>query len=282
MDGWISTHFTQPYNILVEYSWRKHYAQPNSYSYPPKEEKVKPFLEAVQQMWLQPFAKLFAEEQLFAKIAPLRIYLYGSYNMHPIGVELIRNTSAPAIEMHLYGVNEFNPTNSDHRYILMRSLYHQMALRLTEVVPFEYDKFQSISQGQYTGDIGYVEYFLSEIKTQRAMYDYSPYALRDGFFTLYSPVSPRTEFAEILSIFFASTLEERTAAFERAGKWHNVEEDPTLTEQNKKEAERAVSILRAKEKMVNDYLRYSIKVPLIRIQRELYQARVSTSTPTQP
>lgn len=80
--------------------------------------------------------------------------------------------------MHLYGVNEFNPTNSDHRYILMRSSSTtKMALRaLRRVVPFEYDKFQSISQGQYTGDIGYVEYFYQKLKHSVLCMTTSPYA----------------------------------------------------------------------------------------------------------
>lgn len=278
LDRWIAEKLTKPYNISVEYRWQKHASQQNSFSYPPQEEKIEPFLQAVLYLAIEPFSELLAEEELFRKIAPLKIYLYGGKNLHPIGIELIRNTEAPPIEMHLYGVNDFNPNDEEDLFALTRSIYHQLALRLTEIVPYGYEEFWKLSEGQHTGSIGFVRDFLSELNTRRAVYGYSGYSLREGFFTLYSQVSARDEMAEILSIFFATTMDEKLAAYERAGRYHTDPHDPAYGERNKKAAEKAVAMLRAKEKFVTQYLAEEVEVPLIRIQRRLHLARTSYTT----
>lgn len=273
VDQWIETHLTKPYNISVEYRWHKHSSQKDSYSYPPSEEKVLPVLEAVNQLAIEPFAELLAKDNLYRKVFPLRIYLYGGNNIHPIGIDLIRNTSAAPIEMHLYGVNDFDPNNRQDLFALCRSIYHQLALHLIEVVPYDHEAFWVLSDGRHTGSIGFVRPYLSELRDRNAIYGYSGYSLREGFFTLYSQVSARDEMAEILSIFFATTLDDLLAAYERASKYHTDPNDPAYGDTNKKEAEKAVAMLKAKEKFVTNYLAKEVETPLIRIQRKLHQAR---------
>lgn len=275
LDLWIKEKLTKPYNISVEYRWEKHTSQNDSYSYPPREEQIKPFLEAVLQLAIEPFAELFAQNNLFQRVSPLRMYLYGGHNIHPIGIELVRNNDAPAVEMHLYGVDDFDPTDEETLFALARSVYHQMMERLTEVIPYDADAFGTLSEGRYKASIGFVHPFLSELHTRKEIYGFSPYSLREGFFTLYSMVSQRDEFAEILSVFFATTLSERMEAYNIASKYATDPNDPAYGEANKKKAEKAVAMLHAKEEMVKKYLSEEVKVPLIRIQRKLHLAKIT-------
>ncbi len=150
LDQWIKTNITIPYGIEVVYYWDSNSAEVGSYTYPPETEKVKPVLEAIKYLGLQLFQQQTTGGKDFWKGKnPLKIYLYGGENINSEGQELIGNESAVAREMFIYDVNNFDPRNKEKVYVLMRSVFHQLARVLGEVFPYDRYRFSLISDKNY-------------------------------------------------------------------------------------------------------------------------------------
>lgn len=257
LDTWISSQFS-PYNIDVRYRWAKQNLPIGSISTPPKTEQVRPALEAVERLWINLYSDAKAGGKDFLKgKAVLRLTLLGDDELSDKGVLLrlwYRQTASN--EFFLFGLNSFAPTRKASVYRLMRSLHHQFARRLTEQIPYDRDAFASISPKSY-GSLSLV-YDAKSLERRVGMSDF---ALRRGFYTLYSMASPEVEFAEIVSVLLMHSAVELERAEETAGR-------PTTadSEAARREAEEMQSQLRAKRAFVESYFKDKLGISLSRLQ----------------
>ncbi|MDO4230378.1 MAG: putative zinc-binding metallopeptidase [Capnocytophaga sp.] len=153
LDTYIQTEFVQPYNIAVEYRWNTNTAPKGSYAYPPSPDKVQQVLKTIKALWLELYTlPNLGGANFFKGKNPIRIYMYGGKNLDRNGVELIHNPDENPIEMHLYDVNDFDPKDPVKVFILMRTVHHQFAKRLMELLPYDRDKFAQISASAYLSD----------------------------------------------------------------------------------------------------------------------------------
>ena len=152
LDRWIADSITAPYNIEVVYRWQKNANTGTTFVSPPKPDNVKAILRAVRELCFETYRQenLGGADFLQGK-TPLRIYLYGGQNVDENGVELLNNPQLTPSEMCIFRVDYFKAGDANKMYALMRSVHHQFARRLAELVAYDRDKFTAISGHRYTG-----------------------------------------------------------------------------------------------------------------------------------
>lgn len=153
LDTWIRNEFTLPYGIEVNYRWDGNTAPKGSYTYPPEAKNIQKVLQTIKHLWLETYtlANVGGKDFLKGK-NPIKIYMYGGQNVDENGVELLSNTATTSAEMHLYDVNNFDGKDYAKVFVLMRSVHHQFAKRLMELLPYDRDKFLKISSGGYVSN----------------------------------------------------------------------------------------------------------------------------------
>ena len=152
LDRWCQEHITRPYQAEVIYRWDRNHAERSTHTYPPRLEQVRPVLEALEATVLS----LYRDKQFFisSDFIPahplLRIYLYGGANRDGQGVDLLFNRKAPSIELYIYNVDTFSPTNPVEVYRLVRSAQHQIGRHLMTIHPYDHDRFLSLGSNRYS------------------------------------------------------------------------------------------------------------------------------------
>uniref|UniRef100_A0AB33J4I7 Zinc-binding metallopeptidase n=1 Tax=Prevotella sp. GTC17254 TaxID=3236794 RepID=A0AB33J4I7_9BACT len=269
LDTWIYRHITKPYNIAVEYRWDRNYAQAESYTYPPKSDKVKAVLETIKYLWLETYTQPNIGGPDFMKgKAPIRIYMFGGKNLDANGVELICNANAAATEMYIYNVNTFDPADSEKIFILMRSVHHQFAKRLMDIFPYNRDAFMTISQRRYTFASDVIASAIRNTLDPHERFGLNDYASNNAFFTFHSFFSPTDDFAEIISSIITNTPADIKKAELNAKKPYSYEEneDEEIKNQYKKEAEQAYKEFVEKKMFVEQYFEKNVGIKLSRLQ----------------
>ena len=268
LDNWIYEYITKPYNIAVEYRWDRNHAQAESYTYPPKTDKVKSVLEAVKYLWLETYTQPSVGGINFMKgKAPIRIYMFGGKNLDSNGVELICNANAAATEMYIYNVNNFDAADEEKVFMLMRSIHHQFAKKLMEIFPYNHDAFMSISQRRYTSTSDVI---VSAIRNtpEHERFGLNDYASKNGFFTFHSFFSPADDFAEIISSIITNTPAAIMQAELNAKTPYSYEEeeDEEIKNEYIKEAEQAYKEFTEKKLFIEQYFDKTIGIKLNRLQ----------------
>ena len=241
LDKWIMDNYTRPYGIEVVYSWDKNASQDGTYAYPPKTEKVKPVLEAIREMWID----LYLDPQIGGKDFmqeknPVKIYMYGGRALDVNGVEMIANSQASHSEMYIYNVNDFDPSDQDKVFVLMRSIHHQFAHRLAEVYPYQRNEFLRFSERSYMKSTDFLNR-TSLPKTGKDLLIMRKYAMDRGFCTIHSMVLPDDDFAEMVSVMLMYTPNE-------------------IAQQMTNEK------VLAKKDFIEDYFEYNVKISLRQLQ----------------
>lgn len=271
LDAWITEHVVKPYNIEVLYRWDKNAAGKGTYVYPPKLEKVQEVLEAVCELGLELYVhpSLGGEEFLRERV-PLRLVLYGGGNPDNNGVELLYNPQASAAELSIYHVNDFDPKQREQVYVLMRSVHHQMAKRLLELLPYSRDAFLQISEKRYTrGSTDLIAPPLGSATSWQEKFGLNGWANRRGCYTMLSFLSAEDDVAEIISATLVSSPQEIDAAALRAATPEDAgspDPDPSVHQRYAKEAEQAHKEFTAKQQFVKDYVRKTWGMDFLRLQ----------------
>lgn len=261
---WIYEHYTRPYGIAVHYRWNKNTAPQGNYATPPSVEKVKPVLEAIKELFIGLYTDPeFGGVRFFKGRAPIALYLYGGRSTDLNGVDLMGNSQAPAIELHVYNVDAFDPTDKDKVYLLLRSVHHQYAKRLMELFPYDRDAFLAISRHRYTYSTKFMVPLLGGAPAE--FYGLNGYANTRGFYSLPAFLSAEDDLAEIISCTLLHTPKDIREAEKRA-KTPDYDPDPKMQEQYNKEAEEAHRELLAKQQFVQQYFEKVVKLPLRRLQ----------------
>ncbi len=266
LDNWILNNITKPYGIEVIYRWEKNSNADGIYIYPPKIEKVRAVLEAVKELGLDTYLlkEVGGKDFLLGRL-PIKLYLYGGGNPDENGVERLYNPQLTAAEMCIYNVNEFEPTDFDKVFVLMRSVHHQLAKRLMQFVSYDRDKFYAISGHRYTGTTEPIAAPLGYAKTGKERFGLDNYANKRGFYTMLSFLSAEDDFAEIISSTLTSTPKEVYDAGVAAST-PDTDVDPEVNARYAKEAEQAYKEFIAKQTFVNEYVQKEWHINLKQMQ----------------
>ena len=266
LDNWILNNITKPYGIEVIYRWEKNSNADGVYIYPPKIEKVRAVLEAVKELGLDTYLlkEVGGKDFLLGRL-PIKLYLYGGGNPDENGVERLYNPQLTAAEMCIYNVNEFEPTDFDKVFVLMRSVHHQLAKRLMQFVSYDRDKFYAISGLRYTGTTEPIAAPLGYAKTGKERFGLDNYANKRGFYTMLSFLSAEDDFAEIISSTLTSTPKEVYDAGVAAST-PDTDVDPEVNARYAKEAEQAYKEFIAKQTFVNEYVQKEWHINLKQMQ----------------
>ena len=266
LDNWILNNITKPYGIEVIYRWEKNSNADGVYIYPPNIEKVRAVLEAVKELGLDTYLlkEVGGKEFLVGRL-PIKLYLYGGGNPDENGVERLYNPQLTAAEMCIYNVNEFEPTDFDKVFVLMRSVHHQLAKRLMQFVSYDRDKFYAISGHRYTGTTEPIAAPLGYAKTGKERFGLDNYANKRGFYTMLSFLSAEDDFAEIISSTLTSTPKEVYDAGVAAST-PDTDVDPEVNARYAKEAEQAYKEFIAKQTFVNEYVQKEWHINLKQMQ----------------
>lgn len=266
LDNWILNNITKPYGIEVIYRWEKNSNADGIYIYPPKIEKVRAVLEAVKELGLDTYLlkEVGGKDFLLGRL-PIKLYLYGGGNPDENGVERLYNPQLTAAEMCIYNVNEFEPTDFDKVFVLMRSVHHQLAKRLMQFVSYDRDKFYVISGHRYTGTTEPIAAPLGYAKTGKERFGLDNYANKRGFYTMLSFLSAEDDFAEIISSTLTSTPKEVYDAGVAAST-PDTDVDPEVNARYAKEAEQAYKEFIAKQTFVNEYVQKEWHINLKQMQ----------------
>ena len=266
LDRWIADSITAPYNIEVVYRWQKNANTGTTFVSPPKPDNVKAILRAVRELCFETYRQenLGGEHFLQGK-TPLRVYLYGGNNVDENGVELLNNPLLTPSEMRIFRVDDFKAGDTDNMYALMRSVHHQFARRLAELVAYDRDKFTAISGHRYTGSTEPLAAPLGYSKKEKDYFGLADYANKRGFYTMQAFLSAEDDFAEIISSTLCATPKEVNDAINTA-QTPDQDSDPEVQQQYNKEAEQAYKEIVAKQAFVEQYMQKSLHINFKQLQ----------------
>ena len=266
LDRWIADSITAPYNIEVVYRWQKNANTGTTFVSPPKPDNVKAILRAVRELCFETYRQenLGGVDFLQGK-TPLRIYLYGGQNVDENGVELLNNPQLTPSEMCIFRVDDFKAGDANKMYALMRSVHHQFARRLAELVAYDRDKFTAISGHRYTGSTEPLAAPLGYSKKEKDYFGLADYANKRGFYTMQAFLSAEDDFAEIISSTLCATPKEVNDAINTA-QTPDQDSDPEVQQQYNKEAEQAYKEIVAKQAFVEQYMQKSLHINFKQLQ----------------
>lgn len=266
LDKWILDKITKPYGIEVIYRWEKNAGSTGTFIYPPKLENVRAVLEAVKELGLETYRlkEVGGNDFLLGRL-PIKLYLYGGGNPDENGVERLHNPRLTAAEMCLYNVNDFKPGDADKLFVLMRSVHHQLAKRLMQLIPYDRDKFLTISGHRYTSSTEQIAAPLGYARTGKEKFGLDAYANKRGFYTMLSFLSAEDDFAEIISATLTATPKELYDASVTA-QTPDTDIDPEVNQRYAKEAEQAYKEFTEKQTFVDEYVQKSWHINLKQMQ----------------
>ena len=266
LDRWIADSITAPYNIEVVYRWQKNANTGTTFVSPPKPDNVKAILRAVRELCFETYRQenLGGANFLQGK-TPLRIYLYGGQNVDENGVELLNNPQLTPSEMCIFRVDDFKAGDANKMYALMRSVHHQFARRLAELVAYDRDKFTAISGHHYTNSTEPLAAPLGYSKKEKDYFGLADYANKRGFYTMQAFLSAEDDFAEIISSTLCATPKEVNDAINTA-QTPDQDSDPEVQQQYNKEAEQAYKEIVAKQAFVEQYMQKSLHINFKQLQ----------------
>lgn len=264
LDRWIRQTFAEPYNIEVIYRSGETSAAPGDYA--PKTEKVMEVLKTIHALWIDVYSADGVGGADFLKgRMPLRIWLIGGKKLNAQGEELIANPLATGIEMYIYNVNDFDARNESDVFCLMRSVHFQFAKRLLELIPYDRDKFMTISKARYVGTPQGV--LVGETKEKRKVaFDINLYANTHGCYSSFGFSSPEDDMADMISVLLTHKPNIVQTILERAAYYEIHKDDPDYTRQLMHAAEQAVSELTQKHAMLKTYFDKEVGISLKLLQ----------------
>lgn len=216
-DNWLTDNFTKPYNIEVKYRWDPFELPLDKTLVPPLVDKVRPTMEAVKAIWLEPYIKE-AGADFIKKFCPKQYILVGSANWNNNGT-IILGTAEGGRKVVLYQINDFDKKNIAGVKQMLHTIHHEFGHILNQNILYS-EAFKQITPGDYTSNW----YNITEEE-----------ALNLGFVTSYAMSSADEDFVEMI----ATMLVEGKTAFDARVATANVS---------------AQAAIRKKEQIVVDYM----------------------------
>lgn len=239
LDEWLSSTFTDEYNIEVLYRYNRYMTDVEKDVAPPKVEFVKPQMEAVLNGFLLPYKKI-AGATFIRENTPKQFVLFGSGVYRDDG-SLVLGTADGGRRVVLYEVNKFDPENPDVVKRRLRTIHHEFTHILNQLVRIP-SEFEQINKADYV--VSWMDYPSDEAKEL-------------GFISQYSRSAPGEDFAEMT----AHLLVEGQLWFEHYLSGTNDE---------------AKEKLREKEQIVVDYFDTHLNIDFRALQREMESVLTNT------
>jgi substrate import-associated zinc metallohydrolase lipoprotein len=236
LDTWIEQTLTKPYNIEVKYRWDPYEVPLGKILVPPLVEKVRPIMEGVKAIWIDPYEKT-AGSDFIKKFCPKQYVLVGSANYNRDGTVTL-GTAEGGRKVVLYTVNFFDKkyvgSNNDFGSLKqqLHTIHHEFGHILQQNVAPSI-AFRQITTATYTSNW----YNVSESE-----------ALSLGYVSSYAMSKPDEDFVEVL----ATLLVEGKAGF-----------DAIVNAAPSTEAKTA---LRQKQQLVIDYMQNTYKINFATLQ----------------
>lgn len=180
LDEWLEKEFLDPYNISVVYRWDRYLSPINKEITPPKEEKIQPAMEALNEIWIKPYMEI-GGAAFFKPIVPKQIVLVGSAEYNTNGT-ITLGTAEGGRKIYLTVINSFDKKNGVAVKRMMRTVHHEFTHIINQVVSIP-PEFNTISP-EFTGNWA----------TESAAV-----AKSLGFISQYARNSPTEDFAEMVS-----------------------------------------------------------------------------------
>jgi substrate import-associated zinc metallohydrolase lipoprotein len=200
LNAWIKEHFTDPYNISINYTWKNAGSDQGVDLVPPNEEVIQPFLKILLKAWAQPYIATSPDSSLFLKESTLREFrLFGKNHSAAAA------TASNGYLITMYSIDNFVP-NTLGKYsksLLLNyfsTVHHEYGHILNQMRKYD-EAFKIISGSDYKADIG--AYTRVE-------------ALNWGFITNYAMSAHGEDFVEVLSVYLTSTQTEWNTLVGRA------------------------------------------------------------------
>lgn len=237
VDNWIQENYTKPYNIEVVYRWRESLVEMNRYLYPPLLDSVKPALNIVKKLWIEPYSSV-ADPYIVNKVAPRQILLVGGRNVNPSGT-ITLGIAEGGKRITLFEIDLLKKGSRSKITQFIHTIQHEYVHILNQTKPFNEEAFGQMTPSGYTA-----QWFNESLKDSRDA----------GFITSYARANVREDFAEMASTMLELSRDE----------WNTLL-GGISSEQGK-------SKIKEKEQMVVEYYKKEYEIDFYQLQKTIYQA----------
>ncbi|MEW7278445.1 putative zinc-binding metallopeptidase [Aquimarina sp. 2201CG1-2-11] len=235
LDIWLRENFIEPYNIEIQYKWNENEVDLNRYLYPPTEANVKPLMEVVLAVWVEPYIQLGGED-FIKTIAPRQFTLVGGFNFNPSGTITLGLAEA-GTKITLFNVDQLDLTDLALTKQYFQTIQHEYGHILNQAKPYD-PAYGEINPEDYTA-----QWFNRSDATAREL----------GYITAYASSSESEDFVEMI----ATMLTNSKAEFDA------IVNGITSTE--------AQGVIRQKEQIVVSYFSTEFGIDLYELQEVVNQ-----------
>ncbi len=241
LDKWINENFTEPYNIEIIYRWSESLVDRGRFLYPPLIDSVKPALEVVKQLWIEPYNQV-ADTSFVQMISPRQFVLVGGLNLNPSGTITLGLAEAGS-RVTLFNIDLVEKDGVPKLRRFMQTIQHEYAHILNQTEPFDEAQYGKITPAGYTA-----QWFNETDAGSRA----------EGFISAYARASESEDFAEMVAQILSRSR----------GEW-----DVLITRIPDPRGDgKAVASIRAKEDIVVGYYKDKFGIDLYELQDSIFQA----------
>lgn len=180
LDEWLYQHFVVPYNIEVKYRFDRNELALNRVLVPPREDRVIPVMETINQTWIEPYIAE-AGEAFIERLSPKQFVLVGSPEFNTDGT-ITLGTAEGGRKVVLYVLNDFEKSDEAAVKQMLHTIHHEFAHILHQTVMYP-EEYKRISTG-YTAS--WSDYSLNDARSR-------------GFISEYARSSPDEDFVEVIS-----------------------------------------------------------------------------------
>lgn len=238
-DKWLTDNFLNPYNMEVLYRFDRFQAPIDKDLIPVSEDQIQPVMEAVRDIWIDPYMKI-AGKNFLKPLIPKQVALVGSAQYNIDG-SITLGTAEAGRRVNLFTVNGYNKSNVPAVELLLHTVHHEFIHILHQNIPVPPD-FEKISP-EYVGGS-----WVSFTNTAAIAKDL-------GYITRYSRMNKDEDFAETASTLLVEGQDYYDAYTNTA-------------------SAAADAKLRKKEQMFVDYLKNSYGLDFRVLQAEVRLAKM--------
>jgi len=148
IDEWISTNYTNPYNIEVKYKWdRSELGEIYKNVVPVKEELVIPVMDIIKKTWIDPYIAIKGED-FIKTYSQKQFYLAGSPSYNVNGT-ITLGTAEAGRKIVLLDLNTFDTKNKAAVKQILHTMHHEFGHILNQNIAVTAD-YQRITPADYT------------------------------------------------------------------------------------------------------------------------------------
>ncbi len=203
LDEWLRTSFTEPYNMEIKYKWSDYETDLTKNLIPPEEEKVRPLMEIMDQVWIKCYEEKGGEGFIKSYI-PKLFSLIGGAGVNT-DLTIVQGTAEAGRKVVLYEVNDFDPQDSEGINRFFHVMHHEFAHVLHQSKLYPTASYEEISKSDYRSDW----YNVPE--------DSISQYLGKGFVSPYGMSSRDEDFVEVIAYILTRTQEEWNDYITQAG-----------------------------------------------------------------